>query len=225
MHARVDLEYYKTGTARCKNWLVMKQGGLRRRPGTAFVKEVKDSTKFTRLIPFIFGTPSNGIPQAYVIELGNLYAQFITNGGTIVNAGVPVNLVTPWLEADLLSLDYAQSADVLTITHKSYAPTNINRLSDISWTQTPIVFQDGPYLDEPIKNTNGILPSATNAVTQKMTSNTTPSGVVSSSDGGATAWIAFDQEAATELFINGITATWVKYQLPSAAVCNSYIVI
>lgn len=76
LHARVDIEFYKAALKTCTNWTVLKQGGLRKRPGFRFVKEVKDSTKRARLIPFVFSTE-----QAYVIELGEGYARYYANGG------------------------------------------------------------------------------------------------------------------------------------------------
>lgn len=92
LYARVDTDFYKAMLKTCSNWTVMKQGGLRRRPAFMMVKETKDSTKKARLIPFIFGTPSNGIPQAYVLEFGDLYFRVYVNGGLVTTgatAGTP----------------------------------------------------------------------------------------------------------------------------------------
>ena len=47
-------------------------------------------------------------------------------------------LVTAYTEAELPRLNYTQSADVLTITHPSHDPTNLNRLADDNWTLTVI---------------------------------------------------------------------------------------
>jgi len=43
-------------------------------------------------------------------------------------------IVTPYPEADLSTLNYAQSADVITIAHPSHRPRNLSRLGDISWS-------------------------------------------------------------------------------------------
>ena len=51
MEGRTDLEKYFTGARQMKNLLVHPHGGVSRRPGTIFVKEVKSSANATRLIP------------------------------------------------------------------------------------------------------------------------------------------------------------------------------
>lgn len=78
MFGRIDDTKFQTGVARMKNFIAMPQGAADNRPGTEFVKEVKDSTKKTRLIPFTYSTT-----QTMVLELGEYYMRFHTNGGTL----------------------------------------------------------------------------------------------------------------------------------------------
>lgn len=49
-------------------------------------------------------------------------------------------LVTPYDESDLFDLKFDQSADVMTITSKSYQQRRLSRLSDTSWTLSAISF-------------------------------------------------------------------------------------
>ncbi len=49
-------------------------------------------------------------------------------------------IVTPYLEADLMGLRFAQSADVITIVHPSYAPRELARTGHTAWTLTAITF-------------------------------------------------------------------------------------
>lgn len=77
--ARVDLTKYATGLKTCRNFMVMRHGGVANRPGTSFVAEVKDSTKKIKLVPFIFN-----IDQTYVLEFGNLYMRVHRNGAQVV---------------------------------------------------------------------------------------------------------------------------------------------
>ena len=65
---QVNLDKYKNGAETVENYTIFKQGGATRAPGTRFVKEVKDSTAKTILVPFEFN-----ITQAYILEFGNLY--------------------------------------------------------------------------------------------------------------------------------------------------------
>ena len=49
-------------------------------------------------------------------------------------------VVTPYLAADLDEIHYAQSADVTTLVHPSYAPRELARTGDTTWTLTEISF-------------------------------------------------------------------------------------
>jgi len=78
MFGRIDDIRYQTGAALMRNFIAKPQGPARNRPGFALVREVKDSTKKTRLIPFTFS-----VDQTYVIELGAGYFRFHTDGATL----------------------------------------------------------------------------------------------------------------------------------------------
>lgn len=41
---------------------------------------------------------------------------------------------SPYLEADLFDLQFAQSVDVMSIVHPNYAPRKLNRFADTNWT-------------------------------------------------------------------------------------------
>jgi hypothetical protein len=71
LYARVDTIKYANGLRRMRNSILMRHGGSQNRPGTEFIAEVKDSSKETRIIEFIFNTD-----QTYVIELGHEYMRF-----------------------------------------------------------------------------------------------------------------------------------------------------
>lgn len=81
LFSRADLDHWKMGLAECVNWMILKQGGLRRRPGSEWINRAKTLGQRPRLIPFIFS-----IQQAYVLEFGAYYVRFYANGG-IVNKG------------------------------------------------------------------------------------------------------------------------------------------
>lgn len=57
-------------------------------------------------------------------------------------------LTTPYAHADVASLAFAQSADVLYMAHESYAPRKISRTAHTSWSITEIGFDWAPFLDE-----------------------------------------------------------------------------
>jgi hypothetical protein len=138
--ARVDLQKYATGTKTLKNFIVHPHGGASSRAGMKYIATTKDSTKQARLVPFEFSSV-----QAYVIEFGNLYCRFYMDGGQIISGGVPYEIVTPYLEADLPDLKFAQSADVLYICHPDHAPQTLTRLSHTSWTLAAYDYSGGPF--------------------------------------------------------------------------------
>ncbi|MAC51790.1 MAG: hypothetical protein CME31_04515 [Gimesia sp.] len=97
-----------------------------------------DFDKKVRLVPFEFSTT-----QAYILEFGNLFIRVYKDNGQIQTAG-PVEITTPYLEADLLGLKFCQSADTLYIAHRGYAPRKLTRSSHTSWTLTTISFSGAP---------------------------------------------------------------------------------
>ncbi len=135
MFGRIDDTKFQTGAALMENFIATAQGPAENRAGFAFVGEVKDSSKRTRLIPFTFSTT-----QTMVIELGDQYIRFHTSGSTLMNGMVPYEIASPYLEADLFDIRYVQSGDVLTLVHPSYAPRELRRLGLINWTLTTITF-------------------------------------------------------------------------------------
>ena len=135
MFGRIDDVKYQTGAATMKNFVATPQGPAENRPGTAFVRAVKDSTKRTRLIPFTYSTT-----QTMVIELGAGYIRFHTQGATLMSGGVPYEIANPYAEADLFDIHYVQSADVMTLVHPNYAPRELRRLGATNWTLTTINF-------------------------------------------------------------------------------------
>jgi hypothetical protein len=154
--ARVRFEKYKNAVRLAENMVPLVQGGMTRRTGTMFVNEVKTSAKKTRLIQFEYS-----VTQAYVIEFGHNYLRFYKDRGLIESApSTPYEVVTTYAEADLFQLKFTQSADILYITHPSYAPRKLSRTGHTSWTLTEIDFKDGPYLPTNVSAIT-IAPSAT----------------------------------------------------------------
>src|SRR5690606_10279636 len=219
--ARADISHYPLALKECLNFTVLRQGGLTRRTGTQFIHEVKDSSRKTRLIPFIFSTE-----QAYILEFGHLYMRVYALGGIVESGGSPVEIVTPYTESQIFDLHYAQSADVLYVAHREHAPRKISRTSDTNWTIGQVEFRDGPYLEINDSETT-LKPSAYGALTPLMTSNTTPSGTVTATAGMSDPWKAFDKDDTSSTLGAGIEEGFVAYQLPGgnqAAVDRYYIV-
>ena len=58
-----------------------------------------------------------------------------TSGGT---ATPPYEVSTPWAAADLAALKYAQSGDVMTMVHPDYAPQELIRIDNDTWSLAPV---------------------------------------------------------------------------------------
>lgn len=140
MFGRLDVTRHKNGAAELNNFIVRPQGGLVRRTGTKFLHEVKDSSKKTRHIPFQFSNV-----QSYVLEFGHNVLRIIKDQQLVLVSGVPLELATIYDHEDLSGIAYAQSADVLYLTHPDYPVQKVSRTSDTSWTITNAEFSDGPY--------------------------------------------------------------------------------
>ena len=89
LDGRADLDKYYKGCKTLENFLIHPHGGAKRRPGTSFIHEVKDSSKFTRLIPFEFSTI-----QTYMLEFGDQYIRFYKDEGIIVEGDVSISGIT-----------------------------------------------------------------------------------------------------------------------------------
>ena len=79
MFGRIADNKFQQGAATMRNFIAKPQGPAQNRPGFAYVNEVKDSTKSTRLLDFTFNTT-----QTMVLEMGDLYFRFHTQGFTLI---------------------------------------------------------------------------------------------------------------------------------------------
>ena len=136
MFARIDDAKYQTGLAKCKNFLIEPQGPLVNRPGFEYVRETKYPNKKTKLIPFSFSDT-----QTMVLEVGDKYIRFHTQGATLLNNdGSVYEIATPYGEDDVFDIHHVQSADILTLVHPSYAPRELRRYSALDWRLVEISF-------------------------------------------------------------------------------------
>lgn len=127
---RVDVAKYQNGVKTCLNAIPLVHGGAKRRPGSRYAATAKTSTKKTRLIPFIFNRT-----QAFVLEFGDLYVRFYTAAGARIESppGTAIELVSPYLEANLADIHYVQGADTMFLFHEAYPTRKLVRYSNASW--------------------------------------------------------------------------------------------
>jgi hypothetical protein len=101
MLGRIDDVKYNTGLKECENMIVLPQGPVEARPGTAFVREVFNSAKYTRLIPFRFSTT-----QTTALEFAEARIRFHTFGATLLTPTTGLSAwdsVTDYVPGDLVT--------------------------------------------------------------------------------------------------------------------------
>lgn len=98
LYGRADQVKYTTGLVTCRNFFVERHGGVSNRQGSQFIAEVKDSSKRTYFLKFIFNDA-----QTYVIEAGDRYFRFYREGARIIVSGVAAwNGATAYVAGDLV---------------------------------------------------------------------------------------------------------------------------
>ena len=137
---RTDSPKYATGCEVMENFMALPHGGAKRRGGTRFINEVKNSAHTTRLIPFEFS-----VDQTYVLEFGNNYIRFYTNGGQVQASGSAYEISTTYTHSQVNELQFAQNADVMWIVHPSHKPRKLTRLAHATWTLADEVFKKAHF--------------------------------------------------------------------------------
>ncbi len=148
LDGRNDLSKYNSGCKTLENMIVYPHGSASRRSGSQFVSEVKDNSKKTRLISFEFSTI-----QTYILEFGDQYIRFYKDSGQILSGGSAYEISSPYLEAELFDIKFAQSADTMYICHPNHHPRKLTRSGHTSWSLVDDVITNGPFMDHNIETT------------------------------------------------------------------------
>mgnify|MGYP006366807761 CR=1 FL=1 len=195
LYGRVDVARYQNGARSIRNTIPQIYGGGKRRPGTIFVREVKDSADRTRLIPFVLNATT-----AYIIEAGDSYLRFYKDGAIL---GGPYEVSTPYTSATIFDVDYTHGEDTMFMFAEAVAPYKLVRVADTSWTLGAASFVNTPF-EEP-----GSYPAAT-----LTPSAATPTGGAITLTAGAAVFAAGDVGSSVKINggiakITGFTSTTI----------------
>jgi hypothetical protein len=128
MLGRTDLRSFENGAAKLRNVVVETTGGVRRRPGMAYV------------------APAAGRGRLVDLEIGPAFAYLLAFSEfqvDIYRAGVlRATVATPWNEAQIAQIAWAQLGESLLITHADLPPQQLKRESDTVWSIGPWVFAE-----------------------------------------------------------------------------------
>ena len=108
--------------------------------------------------------------SVYVIELGHIgtekYLRFFTNRQQITDgSGEPIELASPYDDADIRAVKWTQVNDIVYLTHPDYHPYKLTRISDSSWTLAEVDFDEPPFLDQNITATTLQASATTGSIT------------------------------------------------------------
>ncbi len=140
LDARIDFAKYQNGLRVGQNAVVIPQGGAASRAGTVYLGRAKFDNTRGRLVPFQFSAD-----QSYMVEFGVGYCRFWVDRELLLDGNfVPVEVTTPYTEADLRELRFEQSADVMYIGHPDYPPAKLVRETTTEFRYAEINFLPYP---------------------------------------------------------------------------------
>ena len=128
MLGRTDLRAFENGAAKLRNVVVETTGGVRRRPGMAYVAPAAGAGRLVGL--------ELGPGFAYLLVFSDFQVDVFRDG--VLRATVP----TPWAEDQLAQIAWAQSGDSLLVTHPDVPPQQLRRESDTVWTIAQWIFAE-----------------------------------------------------------------------------------
>lgn len=143
---RVDLARFGISARTMRNWIPRATGGMEMRPGTVYCDSVKHHAKAFRMLSFVVSES-----LSYVIELGDQYARFYFRGALLKGGdGMPVEIATPWTEAQIWDVRHTQSADAMFMFHGNHPPQILRRTGPATFGIGPYQWREGPF-----RNVNG----------------------------------------------------------------------
>jgi hypothetical protein len=96
LYGRFDVDAWQSALRKARNVIVMKYGGMTKRPGTRLVGQVLNPAEPTRLVPFQFS-----MTQTYALEMGQGYMAPCALGGRILEGEQPITAITNAVDAQL----------------------------------------------------------------------------------------------------------------------------
>ena len=132
---RVDLDKFTSALLQAKNGYVKPYGSVYKRGGLKFCVPTKYADKKAILVSFNFTKT-----VSYMLEFGYLYMRVHKNGEYL-----GVEVTTPFTEADLPNLRFAQSIDLMYIASSDYPVKVLTRYDENTWTMTDFELSHSYY--------------------------------------------------------------------------------
>jgi len=136
LNSRTDAKAYFEGAKQCRNWFLLDEGGVMRRPATQYTATLPAAA---RLAPFIF---SNDELAVFAISDGRL--DVYDSDGIIIQSNITTNV--NWTASQIFELNLAQFGDTVFVCHRDNPILEIRRTSATTFTVQEFQFE----LDEDI---------------------------------------------------------------------------
>ena len=129
---RTDTPAYINGAKQCRNFSLLAEGGVMRRPGTTYLATLPAEC---RLIPFVFSDD-----EIAIIALSNNRMDVYNISGTALSSNVTTNC--NWTTAQLFELNFAQFGDTIFVTHRDNPIRKIFRSSATAFNVQTFSFDE-----------------------------------------------------------------------------------
>jgi len=148
LKGRYDLGNYKSAARTCENFIPTRYGQVEKRAGTKHLGFAKNDGKKCVLVPFQFS-----VNTKFILEMGDQYIRFWSNDLQVESApATPLEVVTPYLEAELYEIQTRAVNDIVYITHPNHPVGKLTRLSDTNWTYA-VADLELPFVDPDVNST------------------------------------------------------------------------
>lgn len=129
LDARIDLPIYAKGCRALENFIPTPQGPAKRRLGSHYVREVKDSADNTRLIEFIFSDI-----DSHILEFGDTYLRFYQSQAPILEATKAITGITQANPAVVTAVGHSY------VTGDTVEIEDVAGMTEINGTRDTITF-------------------------------------------------------------------------------------
>ena len=137
MVSRIDSETYYEGAETLRNFQMMEQGGLMRRPGGEYIATLGADS---RIITFTYSTGDE-----YILAFQNTVLKIFSTTGTLHQTITGC----PWTTSILRELNFAQYSDTMFIVHRSMAIQKILRTGTTAFSRSDFSFTGTTPLKQP----------------------------------------------------------------------------
>lgn len=160
LFARTDYARYQVALETASNVVALPEGAITRTPGTDLIGFLHNEAR-----PGLFIDFQASRTDTYMLVFNDGFMRIYKAGGLVLNLGLPYELAHPWTDAELETLFWHQSQDVIYVAGGG-KPREIRRITDTSWTITDYTYSAGPV--QPL-NVNKALTLTCSATTGSIT--------------------------------------------------------